>query len=78
MNSHLGGLDAARIRGNEAVVAAKTFRPTAEESAREAEEEWELEREIEREMESAENQTILDKAEGSAPTLVSNCGFLSY
>ena len=78
MNSHLGGLDAARIRGNEAVVAAKTFRPTAEESAREAEEEWELEREIEREMESAENQTILDKAEASPPTLVSNCGFLSY
>ena len=81
MNSHLGGLDAthaARIRGNEAVVAAKTFVPTAREIAREAEEEFEIERQIEREMESAENQTILDKAEASPPTLVSNCGFLSY
>lgn len=78
MNSHLGGLDAARIRGNEAVVAAKTFVPTDDELAREAEEQFELELQVQREMESAENTTILDTAEVSPPTLVSNCGFLSY
>ena len=80
MNYHPGGLNAnaARIRGNEAVVAAKTFVPSDDELAREAEAQFELEMEYQREMESAENTTILDTAEVSPPTLVSNCGFLSY